>query len=497
MVIIFMEFAHNAVYEDEPIISNLAENVLRIKKICDYTSDLLVNEITISGVNIALLCCEGMVSTGTLTELVLLPLTSIKLDESSSQNLYDHIDTKMLLSIDRLKLFTYGTLFRTLNSGFAILLIDGLDKALAFGVQGFDSRSISEPTGEGNIMGAHEGFVEVVRTNMSLIRRRIKSPTLKLEIMTKGSKSKTDLCLCYMRDRVPKKLLNDIKASLDKINLEIILSSGYVKPFVENQSNGFFDSVGTTERPDVLCSKLMEGRVAVLIDGTPFALVIPKLFNESFQTLDDYDFKPFYSTFIRWTKYLAFFISILLPSFYIAAAIHHPELLNSTLLLILAEAEANAPFSIIAESIGMLIMYEIIREAGVRLPKSVGGAVSIVAGLIIGDAAVESGFISTPLLTVVAVSVISGFLVPDLHQQTTLLRILFVICGGLWGLFGISLLGAVFLFNICSTEDYGFPITAPISPFMPKAMRDIITRVDFKKMQNDTFTVESLKSENQ
>ena len=184
-----MEVAHNAVYEDEPIISNLEENILRIKKICDYTSDLLVNEITVSGVNIALLCCEGMVSTGTLTELVLLPLTNIKLDESSPQNLYDHIDTKMLLSIDRLNLFTYGTLFRTLNSGFAILLIDGLDKALAFGAQGFDSRSISEPTGEGNIMGAHEGFVEVVRTNMSLIRRRIKSPTLKLEIMTKDRKS--------------------------------------------------------------------------------------------------------------------------------------------------------------------------------------------------------------------------------------------------------------------------------------------------------------------
>lgn len=490
-----MKNAHNTVYNDEPIISNLEDNLLRIKKICDYSSDLLVNEVNISGINVALLCCEGMISTSTLTELVLLPLTNIQLGESSPQNLYDHIDTKMLLSIDRMNLFTYEKLFKTLNSGFVILVIDGLDKALAFGVQGFDKRGVSEPASEGNIMGAREGFIESVRANMSLIRRRIKSPTLKFEIMTKGSKSNTDLCLCYMRDRVPKKLLNDIKASINKIDLEVILSSGYVKPFVENKSNGFFDSVGTTERPDVLCSKLMEGRVAILIDGTPFALVIPKLFNESFQTLDDYDFKPYYSTFVRWVKYIAFFVSILLPSFYIASAIHHPELLNGKLLLILAEAESNAPFSIIAESIGMLIAYEIIREAGIRLPRSVGGAVSIVAGLIIGDAAVESGFVSTPLLTVIAISVISGFLTPDLHQQITLLRLLFVLSGGLWGLFGISLLAAVFLFNICSTEDYGFPITAPISPFMPKAMRDIITRVDFKKMQDDTFTIGSLKSE--
>lgn len=492
-----MDFMHNTVYEDEPIIANLQENILRIKKICDYSSDLLVNEINVSGVNVALLCCEGMVSSSILTELILLPLTSINLNESSPQNLYDHINTQMLLSTDRISLFTYGNLFRTLNSGFAILLIDGLDKAFAFGVQGYDKRGISEPTGEGNIMGAHEGFVEVVRTNMSLIRRRIKSPTLKLELMMTGSKSKTDICLCYMRDRVPEKLLNDIKKSLNKIDLEVILSSGYVKPFVENKSNGFFDAVGTTERPDVLCSKLMEGRVAILVDGTPFALVIPKLFNESFQTLDDYDFKPYYATFIRWIKYIAFFISVLLPALYIASSIHHPELLNSTLLLILAEAESNAPFSIIAEAIGMLIAYEIIREAGIRLPKAVGGAVSIVAGLIIGDAAVKSGFVSTPLLTVIAISVISGFLTPDLHQQTTILRILFVLFGGLWGLFGISLLAAVFLFNICSTEDYGFPVTAPISPFTPKAMRDIVTRINFRKMQSDTFTIESLKSEKQ
>lgn len=170
-----MDFMHNTVYEDEPIIANLQENILRIKKICDYSSDLLVNEINVSGVNVALLCCEGMVSSSILTELILLPLTSINLNESSPQNLYDHINTKMLLSTDRISLFTYGNLFRTLNSGFAILLIDGLDKAFAFGVQGYDKRGISEPTGEGNIMGAHEGFVEVVRTNMSLIRRRISS----------------------------------------------------------------------------------------------------------------------------------------------------------------------------------------------------------------------------------------------------------------------------------------------------------------------------------
>ena len=302
-----------------------------------------------------------------------------------------------------------------------MLLIDGAAKALTFGVQGYDKRGVSEPFGEGNLMGAQDAFIEVVRVNMSLLRRRMKSPYLKMKLFVKGEKSQTDLCLCYMYDRVPKKLLKQIQAQLDEMELETILSIGYVQPFLENRRGGIFDAVGTTQRPDVLCAKLLEGRVALLIDGSPFALVIPKLFNENFQTMDDYCLKPYYATFIRWLKFIAFLMAVLLPALYLAIALHHPELLNRTLLLILAEAEEQAPFSLTAEAIGITLAYEIVREAGLRLPKAVGGAVSIVAGLIIGDAAVASGLISTPLLTVTALAVISGFVVPDLNQAAACL----------------------------------------------------------------------------
>ena len=186
------------------------------------------------------------------------------------------------------------------------------------------------------------------------------------------------MCICYMSDRVPQKLIKRIMDSLDNIQLESVFSTGYVQPFLEQKGRRIFSSVGTTERPDVLCSKLIEGRVAILIDGTPFALIIPKLVSDNFQTVDDYNCKPYFAVFIRWLKYAAFFIAILLPSLYAAIAMHHPELLNSTLLLILSESEANAPFSIVTELVGVLLMYEIIKEAGLRLPKAVGGAVSIV-----------------------------------------------------------------------------------------------------------------------
>jgi spore germination protein KA len=435
-----------------------------------------------------------MLSTSTITELILHPLTEISPMPDSSA-LFSHIRHHMLLSIDRLEVRSYGDLFRTLNSGFALLLAQGQAVALAFGVQGYEKRSVGKPSGEANVLGAHEGFVETVRTNMSLLRRRMKSPLLKLELSVIGSVSRTDICLCYMTDRVPPELLRQIKKSLASADLETVLSTGYLQPFVENRRGGLFDCVSLTQRPDVLCSKLLEGRVGLLVDGTPFALVIPKLFVESFQTMDDYNVKPYYATFIRWLKYAAFLLAVLLPALYVAISIHHPELLNSTLLLILTEAESQAPLSLTAEAAGVLLMYEIIREAGLRLPEAVGGAVSIVGGLIIGDAAVSSGLISTPMLTVAAISVIAGFVVPDLNQSITVLRLCFLAAGGLWGLFGIGLLGMAVMFSLCHAECFGFPLTAPLSPLYVNAMRDVATRVNFRKMQSGSFTVEEYYEE--
>ena len=473
----------------QPIAPKLTQNLEQIRTIAEGSSDLLVNEFVLSGLPAALLCCEGMLATSIITELILNPITKIALECPTAANVFAYIQNHQLYSTDRAEAKTYADLFRFLNSGFAVLVLEGASSALVFGIQGYDKRSVSEPSGEDNVMGAKDGFIEVVRVNMSLLRRRMKTPQLKLELFVKGTKSQTDLCLCYMADRVPKQLIREIKARLDEMELESILSSGYLQPFLENRRSCLFDTVGTTQRPDVLCAKMLEGRVGLLIEGTPFALVIPKLFCESFQTMDDYCYRPAYATLVRWIKY-AFLVAILLPALYVAIALHHPELLNRTLLLILAEAEENAPISLTAEAIGVLLVYEIIREAGLRLPKAVGGAVSIVAGLIIGDAAVSSGLISTPMLTVTAIAVIAGFVVPDLAQSITLLRLAFLLTAGVLGLFGISLLGAVVLFNLCAGESFGFPITAPFAPLYRKGFRDTLTRVSFRKMQSGNFTVE-------
>lgn len=208
-----------SILKNIPIIPDLSENIKKIKEISGESSDVLINEVEISGLKACLFCCEGLVSTATITELILHPLMKIDLPDKSAEALLSHINGKMLLSIDRPTAYNYEDFFRLLNSGFALLAADGADYVLAFGVQGYESRGINEPSGENNLTGSHEGFVEVIRTNMSLIRRKIKSPVLVQKLFVLGDKSQTDLCICYMSDRVPKKLIKRIMDSLNKTEL--------------------------------------------------------------------------------------------------------------------------------------------------------------------------------------------------------------------------------------------------------------------------------------
>ncbi len=484
-------------FKKAQIVASVDKNISNLRQILNGTADLLINPFEVGEVKCVLICLEGMISTQVITNLILQPLTSLAAKNNlSSDEILHEVDKKMLLGIDRATLQNYGDVIRRLMSGFAVLSIDGCDKMLCYGVQGYVTRGISDPSSEGNIYGAHEGFVEVIRSNMSLIRRRIKSPLLKFELFAVTELSQVDVVMAYMSDRVSQKMVNKVKRNLKKIDLETILTSGYIEPYLNDTRLSMFSCVSRTERPDVLCSKILEGRIAVLIDGTPFALIVPSLFAENFQTLDDYTFRPFYSTVLRLIRYLAFFIAIFLPAFYVAIVRFHPELFNHTLLLNLAGAEELAPLPITVEAIIVLVFYEIIREAGVRLPRSVGSAVSIVGGLIIGDAAVNAGLISNPLLLACAISVTASFVIPNLYQQIMVTRLIAVIAGGTLGLVGVSLVAVAMLVNICSLENNGLPTTAPISPFTKSSMKDIFVRTGMKKMGVRGAVVEDLNGSN-
>ena len=482
-------------YENRKIPSNIESFIADLTTIMGDNAGLLKNRIEISGIKCVFLSFDGMASLAIMTPLVLNPLEEIEIRRATPYELKNHIKSKLILSTDSIEAFTYGDLLRRLMSGFVFLFIDGTEGVLGYGIQGYERRMVGEPEGETDIKGGREGFTETLNTNISLIRRRMKTPDLRFERFVIGKKSKTDVAFIYLKDKTDRKMLREMRKKLSSVELETVLSSGYIRPFLESDKFGFFDTVGTTERPDVLCGKILEGRIAMLIDGSPYALIVPYLFIENFQTLDDYASRPFYAFFIRMIKIIGFFISILLPGVYVAIATFHPEFFNEKLLLILAEAESGAPLPLFAEAFIMLLLYELIKESAIRLPRAIGSAVSIIGGFIIGDAAVSSGIVSNPLLIAVALSVTASFVIPSLTESTTLLRFIFLAAGSLFGLYGIATVLSLVLFNITSEDNMGVPYFSPITPFSLRSMGDTAIRLPLKKLQKRNFNINSLREE--
>ena len=287
------ENVHTPIRGDIPIDISLDRNLKNIDIITNKSSDVIIKTAMVGGNRIAALTCEGMASTETLSELVYQKLNNVGNEEHiPPDDLMARIFDVYLIAAEQIEIKNIGDLVLKLQSGFAIILTDGCPRCVAIGVQGYNSRGIDEPSAELNVRGSREGFIEVIRTNMSMIRRRIKSPTLVFEMSTLGDRSNTDICICYISDKVSPKLLENVKRRIKSIKLNTILESGYIQPFFEGKGGWFFSECGTCERPDTFAAKLYEGRIGILVDGTPFALVVPHLFIESFQTLDDYTQKP-------------------------------------------------------------------------------------------------------------------------------------------------------------------------------------------------------------
>ena len=247
-----------------------------------------------------------------------------------------------------------------------------------------------------------------------------------------------------------------------------------------------------TERPDVFTAKLHEGKIGILVDGTPFALFVPKLFMENFSVIDDYTGRPAFTAFIRTIRYMAIIFATVVSGFYVALANFNPELFPEALLLNLATSIQDTPYPLLAECLLIHVFYEIMREAGLRIPTNIGHAVSIVGGLVIGDIVVSAGLVGAPMVLMVAMSAITSFVVPDLYDSIAVLRFAYIIVGGIWGLFGITILSAILAIKLCSQESYGVPHTAPISPFSPKALRDFIIRRGWRKMSEKDYRIHEL-----
>lgn len=460
----------------------------------DDSADLNVRVFTLKSalkIQVAVITMEGLVDKEQLSQSVLNPLLTFDYGARDSAAVSATAYSSVMASSDVIKLSSADEIVTYITSGFAVLMIDGAEELYAVGVQGYSFRGVSEPESEVVQRGSREGFTEPLRVNMSMIRRRMKTPDLKFEQMTVGTDSKTQLMICYLQSQVSLDLLNKLKNRLTGCNLETVLASGYLSDYLEDNGSGsLFSGVGISERPDTVCGKLTEGRIAIIVDGTPAVMIVPHLFVEEFQSVDDYSNRTYYAAFIRLMKYLSFFVSVFLPGLYVALAQFHPEYFPTWLLINTSESLAQTPFPVTAEVLAITVVYEIMKEAGLRIPKSLGHAVSIVGALVIGDSAVNAGIISASTLMVVATAAICGYVTSPLYPPIMMLRLLFIVVGGFTGLWGITLATAVVLIGMCAKTSLGVPYLSSLSPFSLRRMRDVFIRAGWRQLSKHTIRVQ-------
>ena len=477
----------------EKIFPSVKDNMDNLNSDYKDCSDFLLRECIVGGSNCIVCVLDGMINSLQLSQMIMSPLLNYKFETDEPDDLFKTIKLRVVNSLEMSEAETFDDVYFYLSSGFAAVFIDGVSKCLVMGIQGFEKRKMGEPTNEADIKGAKECFTETLNDNKATLHRRIKSPKLKMKQFKIGSDVKTSVVVCYIESVADMRLVADVENRILSAPVDDLCDYGELAAFLESGVKSLFTAVGNTERPDTLCSKLNEGRVAVLVDGSPYAVYVPYLFTDSFSTVDDYNNRPFYATFNRLLKYFSFVISVILPGFYVAVGTYHQELLPSSLMYTIAAAETSTPFSLMQEAVMVLILYEIMREAGLRLPKTIGHAVSIIGALVIGDAVVNAGLVGAPMLVVVAVTAIASYVIYPLYESISVLRILFILLGGFTGIYGVILGVCMLCVNITAIDPYGVPYSSPISPLNKKSMVDIFYRADWKKLLKRNIRVQNLR----
>lgn len=463
---------------------NLEVNIQNIKVIFDRSSDIIFREFLIGGTQkAALIYMDGLVNTEMIDSNVLKPLIHTSIISSTLEVEVMSLVENQIIAATQVNIASeIEKSVDGILTGETLLIIDGIDQVMLISLKEWDKRSIEEPATESVIRGPREGFTENLRTNTVLLRRRLKTPHLKMEMIKLGTFSKTDIVITYIEGIANKELIDEVRKRLSQINIDAILESGYIEELIEDNSYSFFPQAQYTERPDKLSACLLEGHVGIIIDNTPFALIAPITFFQMMNASEDYYQRSYVTTFIRWIRYVFLCFSLMLPSLYIAITTFHQEMIPSTLLLNIASSRETVPFPAIVEAILMEITFEALREAGVRLPRPVGQAVSIVGALVIGQAAVEAGLVSAPMIIVVALTGISSFTTPSyaLGNTIRILRFPLMFLGGTLGLFGVFTGMLLILIHMCRLSSLGFPYLSPLAPFQFEGLKDVLIREVWK-----------------
>ncbi|RID82528.1 spore germination protein [Peribacillus asahii] len=463
---------------DKLISSDLSANECFLRDIFQQCSDVVFRVVPINNkTKLLFVYIDGLCDTKSLDEMMLNPVRTS--EKKCEVFIFEEFVANQLRAVAQIKSTkNVNELINGILTANVAVLVEGETTALLADLKGFEKRSIEEPSSETVIRGPRDGFTETLRVNTSLIRKRIRSPRLKIESFTIGKLSKTDVAVVYIEKIASDSVIEEVRKRLESIEIDGVIETGYIEEFVEDFPFSPFPQIQNTERPDIVCGSLLEGKVSIFVDNTPFVLIVPMTFWSGLQAAEDYYERFIYVTFIRWIRYILFNISLLLPSIYVAVTTFHPQLIPTNLLISIASAREDVPFPLLFEAFMMELMFEALREAGIRLPKSIGSAVSIVGALVIGEAAVEAGIISAPMVIVVAATGIASFAVPRYNFGTAyrLLRFPILILAGLFGLYGVILGIVAILIHLVHLQSFGVPYLSPIAPQNPKYLKDVLVR---------------------
>lgn len=473
--------------DKEKISNKLEDNINNFKKIFGESLDIIYRRFSFGDngeFSAGLIYVEGLNENFVINETIMkVFMYDSKIANIKNIKVNIEFIEKNMLSVAHSKRTSFQQeIIDACLSGETIFILDGSEEALIIHSEAWESRGVEEAKTEAVVRGPREGFSENIATNMALIRRRIKSPNLVFESIRVGKQTRTSVCIAYLKDIADPKLIQEIKERLNKIKIDAILESGYIEQLIEDEPSSIFPTIGNSEKSDTAAAKILEGRACILVDGTPFVLTMPMLFVEGFQSAEDYYSRPYLASMIRMLRYMCFFISIFAPVTYVVLSTFHQELIPTTLLFTMAAGREGVPFPAVVEAGLMIVTFEILREAGVRLPRPVGQAVSIVGALVIGEAAVSAGLVGGLLVIVIALTAVSSFVVPVYTDVVSILRIVFLILGGALGIFGLGIGVLIVFAHAVSLKSFGVPYFSPLAPLVKDDIKDTLVRAPLWKM---------------
>lgn len=466
-------------YKANSLFKDVMKNLQHITSIFDESPELCTKVLDQSPVPLAMLYLHTLADESKVEENILKPLLEWEKEGIDTQKNLESMKKGLNSTSEIKEETTFKGVTEALLTGHVILFIQDCDLALVITVEQTDYfRKVEESKVQTLVRGPREGFVEDIDTNMALIRRRTRTPKLSFEQHCVGKDTRTKVYVTYVRDLVDQQVLDTLTKRIEQVDTDKILESGMLEELIVDPKYTPFPTMKATERPDIVAGEILDGKIAIVVDGTPFVLIAPVTFTSFFQIAEDYYEKFDLATFIRGIRLLAFCISLALPAGYIAVTTFHAELLETNILINLAAQREGVPFPAFMEVFIMEIIFELLREAGIRMPRPIGSAISIVGALVIGEAAVAAGFISAAMVIVVSLTAISSFISPyyAFSGASRLIRFLFILFAAAGGFFGMVVLMIALVIHLSSVTSIGRPYLSPISPFEWKKWKDAFFR---------------------